>query len=102
MTLLAEVENRLMQARDRLVAALDAASAGQSVELGDFPQVVDRLCEDIVRLPPAEGRPLAEALALLIRGLDELELRLKQIQARESGRADVGRAARAYGRPPGS
>lgn len=101
MSLLVEVEARLVQTRDRLVAALDAAGDGQAVDLGDLTQIVDKLCQDIVRLPPAEGRPLAEALALLIRGLDELEIRLKQVQAREAGRGDSSRAARAYGRPPG-
>lgn len=88
-----------MQTRDRLVVALDAAGAGEAVDLGDLTQVVDRLCEDIVRLPPEDGRPLAEALALLIRGLDELEIRLRHLQARDTGRGDTGRAARAY-RPP--
>jgi hypothetical protein len=97
--LLAEVEARLMQTRDRLVVALDAAGAGEAVDLSDLTQVVDKLCEDIVRLPPEDGRPLAEALALLIRGLDELEIRLKHLQARDTGRGDTGRAARAY-RPP--
>ncbi|MBL8690611.1 MAG: hypothetical protein JNL04_16025 [Rhodospirillaceae bacterium] len=99
MRLLAEVETRLMQTRDRLVVALDAAGAGEAVDLGDLTQVVDKLCEDIVRLPPEDGRPLAEALALLIRGLDELEIRLRHLQARDTGRGDTGRAARAY-RPP--
>jgi len=97
--LLAEVESRLMQTRDRLVVALDAAGAGEAVDLGGLTQVVDKLCEDIVQLPPEDGRPLAEALALLIRGLDELEIRLKHLQARDTGRGDTGRAARAY-RPP--
>lgn len=99
MSLLAEVEARLVQTRDRLVVALDAAGAGDAVDLSDLTQVVDKLCEDIVRLPPEDGRPLAEALALLIRGLDELEIRLKHLQARDTGRGDTGRAARAY-RPP--
>lgn len=99
MSLLSEVENLLMATRDRLIAALDAAGDGQAVDLGDLPQVVDKLCEDIVRLPPKQGRPLAEALSLLIRGLDELEIRLKHHQARDAGRGDTGRAARAY-RPP--
>jgi hypothetical protein len=102
-SLLSEVENRLMQARDRIVAALEASASGDTVELGDLPEVVDRLCADIVRLPPKDGRPLAEALALLIRGLDELETRLRQAQAR-AGRGDAvpSRAARAYARQPGS
>ncbi len=99
MSLLAEVEARLMQTRDRLVVALDAAGAGEAVGLSDLTEVVDKLCEDIVRLPPEDGRPLAEALALLIRGLDELEIRLRHLQARDTGRGDTGRAARAY-RPP--
>lgn len=104
MSLLAEVETRLGQARDRLVAALEASGAGQAVDLGDLAEVVDGLCRDIVRLPPKDGRPLAESLAVLIRGLDELETRLRQVQARSSGRGDAVpiRAARAYGRPPGS
>jgi hypothetical protein len=102
-SLLSEVESRLVQTRDRLVAALDASTRGETVELGDLAEVVDGLCRDIVRLPPKEGRPLAEPLGLLIRGLDELETRLRQIQARESrGDAVPSRAARAYGRPPGS
>lgn len=103
MSLLAEVESRLTLTRDRLVAALEATSAGQDVELGDLAEVVDGLCRDIVRLPPKDGRPLAESLAVLIRGLDELETRLRQAQAR-SGRGDAvpARAVRAYGRPPGS
>ena len=104
MNLLAEVEDRLRETRDRLVAGLEASAAGQPVDLGDLPAVVERLCQDIVRLPPKQGRPLAEPLALLIRALDELETRLRQVQARSSGRGDAvpGRAARAYGRPPGS
>ena len=104
MSLLAEVEFRLGRTRDRLVAALEAAGAGQQVELGDLAEVVDALCRDIVRLPPKEARPLAESLAVLIRGLDELENRLRQLRARESGRGDAVpvRAARAYGRRPGS
>jgi hypothetical protein len=101
-SLLSEVEARLVQTRDRLVGALDAAAAGEAADLAGLTDVVDELCRDIVRLPPEEGRPLAEALALLIRGLDELEIRLRQIQARDAGRGDSGRAARAYGRPPGS
>ena len=104
MSLLAEVESRLGLTRDRVVAALEASSAGQEVDLGDLAEVVDGLCRDIVRLPPKEGRPLADSLAVLIRGLDELENRLRQLKARSSGRGDAmpGRAARAYGRPPGS
>jgi len=101
--LLSEVETRLMKTRDRLVAALDSSAAGDPVELGDLAQVVDELCRDIVRLPPAQGRPLAEPLGLLIRGLDELENRLRQVQARESrGDALPSHAARAYGRRPES
>ncbi|MBM3549042.1 MAG: hypothetical protein FJX54_19035 [Alphaproteobacteria bacterium] len=103
MNLLSEVETRLMKTRDRLVAALDSSAAGDPVELGDLAQVVDELCRDIVRLPPAQGRPLAEPLGLLIRGLDELENRLRQVQARESrGDALPSHAARAYGRRPES
>ena len=66
--------------------------------------IVDGLCRDIVRLPPKDGRPLADSLAVLIRGFDELETRLRQVQARSTGRGDAVpvRAARAYGRPPGS
>ncbi|MBM3536165.1 MAG: hypothetical protein FJX60_24425 [Alphaproteobacteria bacterium] len=103
MNLLVEVENRLMRTRDRLVAALDASAVGEPVELGDIAQVVDELCRDVVRLPPEDGRPLAEALSLLIRGLDELENRLRQVQAREGrGNAVPSHAARAYGRRPES
>jgi hypothetical protein len=103
-SLLSEVESRLVQTRDRLVAALDAAGAGDPVELGDLAEVVDELCRDIVRLPPQEGRPLADPLALLIRGLEELENRLRQTRARETGRGDAlpSLAARAYGRRPDS
>lgn len=104
MSLLAEVESRLTRTRDRLVAALEASGAGKDVDLGDLAEVVEVLCRDIVRLPPQEGRPLAESLAVLIRGLDELETRLRQLKARASGRGDAvpARAVRAYGRPPGS
>jgi len=102
-TLLADVEKRLMQTRDRVAAALDASAAGEAVELGDLAQVVDELCRDIVRLPPDKGRPLAEPLGLLIRGLDELENRLRHVQAREGrGNAVPSHAARAYGRRPES
>ena len=104
MSLLAEVESRLRATRNRLVAGLEASAAGQTVDLGDLPEVVDRLCRDIVRLPPKDGRPLAEPLGLLILAFDELETRLRQIQARASRGGDSVpvRAARAYGRPPGS
>lgn len=101
MSLLEDVEARLAESRDRLVAALEAAAAGREVDVGGLPEVVDRLCQDIVKLPPKQGRPLAEALGLLIKGLDELENRLRQAKARAAGGGAGVRAqaARAYGRP---
>jgi hypothetical protein len=103
-SVLAEVEARLTETRDRIVAALETTAAGQDADLSGLAEVVDDLCRDVVRLPPKEGRPLADALLVLIKGLDELENRLRQAKARASGRADAvpGRAARAYGRSPGS
>jgi hypothetical protein len=100
-SLLAEVEARLKETRDRVVAALEASAVGKEVDLAGLPEVVDDLCRDIVRLPPKEGRPLAEALGLLIKGMDELENRLRQAKARVAGGgAGVpAQAARAYGRP---
>ncbi len=104
MSLLAEVEARLDDTRARLAAALAAAAANQPVELAGLTELVDGLCRDIVRLPPAQGKPKAQALALLIQALDELERRLRLAEAKASGRLDTvqGRAARAYGRPPGA
>lgn len=103
MSLLSEVETRLRETRDLLVTALEAAGDGRDVDLAGLTAIADGLCRDIVRLPPAEGRPLAEPLGVLIRGLDELESRLRQAKARTTGRGDAvpARAARAYGRPPG-
>jgi hypothetical protein len=103
-SLLAEVEARLDDTRAHLNAALAAAAAYQQVDLAGLTDLVDGLCRDIVRLPPAQGRPKAEALALLIQALDELERRLRLTEAKASGRLDTvhGRAARAYGRPPGA
>jgi hypothetical protein len=103
-SLLVEVEARLDDTRRRLADALAAAAANQPVELAGLTHLVDELCRDIVRLPPAEAKPKAQALAQLIQALDELERRLRLAEAKASGRLDSmqGRAARAYGRPPGS